>query len=376
MIPFSKTSITEIELNNVLDCIKNGKICGDGKYTKLVNEWFKNKINRDILLTTSGTSALEMAAILAEFKEDDEIILPSFTFTSTANSFALRGAKPIFVDVDARTMNIDVNLIESKITENTKAIIPVDYAGVMCDIDKILEIAKKYNLIVIEDAAQAVGSKYKGIPSGTMVDYGCYSFHETKNYIMGEGGAIIVKDPEKYLEAEIIREKGTNRSQFMKGMVDKYTWHNIGSSYLPSDILAALLYGQLQRFDEIMKKRMNIWKKYHSFLKSYEKDDKLIRPYIPQYCEHNAHLYYIILPTSEGRDMLINEFKNNGITAPFHYIPLHLSFVGKRYGYKEGDLPITESFASRLIRLPLYPDMTKEEVKDVCKILKKYFGGK
>lgn len=374
MIPFNKPSITEKEIDNMMDCLKNSKICGDGNYTKLVNKWFKDKIDAEFLLTTSGTASLEMAALLCDLKPGDEVIVPSYTFVSTVNAFALRGAIPVFVDIDPRTMNIDADKIEEKITERTKAIFPIDYAGVVCEMDKIMEIAKKYNLIVVEDAAQAVGSYYKGKPAGTQADYGCYSFHETKNYVMGEGGGIVVKAHDDYLNAEIIREKGTNRSQFMKGYVDKYTWHAIGSSYLPSDILAALLYGQLERFDEIMNKRMRIWNKYHEFLKVYEEQGKVVRPYIPEYCQHNAHMYYMILPTAEKRDEMIQYLKDNEIMAPFHYIPLHLSPVGEKYGYKKGDLPCTEEYASRLIRLPLYADMKDEEVEKVCKVLKKKFG--
>lgn len=374
MIPFNKPSITEKEIDNMMDCLKNSKICGDGTYTKLVNKWFEDKIDAKFLLTTSGTASLEMAALLCNLKPGDEVIVPSYTFVSTVNAFALRGAIPVFVDIDPRTMNIDANKIEEKITERTKAIFPIDYAGVVCDMDKIMEIAKKYNLIVVEDAAQAVGSYYKGKPAGTQADYGCYSFHETKNYVMGEGGGIVVKSHDDYLNAEIIREKGTNRSQFMKGYVDKYTWHAIGSSYLPSDILAALLYGQLERFDEIMDKRMRVWNKYHEFLKVYEEQGKVIRPYIPEYCQHNAHMYYMILPTAEERDEMIQYLKENGIMAPFHYIPLHLSPVGEKYGYKKGDLPYTEEYAARLIRLPLYADMKDEEIEEVCKVLKKKFG--
>lgn len=371
MIPFNKASITKKELENIRDCLQNSKICGDGKYTKLVNQWFKEKIDADLLLTTSGTSALEMGALLADLKEGDEVIVPSYTFVSTANAFILRGAKPVFVDIDPKTMNIDANKIEEKITDKTKAIFPIDYAGVVCDMDKINELARKYHLVVVEDAAQAVGSYYKGKPAGTLSDYGCYSFHETKNYVMGEGGAIIVKDPEKFLQAEIIREKGTNRSQFMRGFVDKYTWHSLGSSYLPSDINAALLYGQLERFDEIMEKRMAIWNYYFENTKDLEIQGKLVRPFIPEECEHNAHMFYLILPTEQIRNDLIDTFRKNGIMAPFHYVPLHLSPMGEKYGYKKGDLPLTEEYAARLIRLPLYADMEKEEVEEVCKVLRK-----
>ena len=374
MISFNKVSITKKELENIKDCLEGGRICGDCKYTKKVNEWFNEKIHSNFLLTHSGTASLEMAALLCNLKEGDEVITPSYTFVSTVNAFALRGAVPVFVDIDPKTLNIDANKIEEKITDKTKAIFCVHYAGVVCDMDKINEIAKKYHLYVVEDAAQAVGSTYKGIPAGTMSDFGCYSFHETKNYVMGEGGGLVVKDEDNFLRAEIIREKGTNRSQFMRGFVDKYTWHDIGSSYLPSDILAALLYGQLERFDEIMEKRMHVWNTYHSFLEKYEQNGTVIRPFIPEECSHNAHMYYMILNSEEERNEMISYLRENGISAPFHYIPLHLSPMGQKYGYKEGDLPITEKYASRLIRLPLYADMTEEETEEVCKALKKKWG--
>lgn len=364
-IPFNKASITDKEISYVEDCMK-GKICGDGKYTKKVNEWFKDKINRDVLLTTSGTASLEMAALLCNLKAGDEVIVPSYTFVSTVNAFALRGAIPVFVDVDPKTMNIDVDKIEEKITDKTKAIFVVDYAGVIPDMDKVNAIAKKHKLIVVEDAAQAVGSTYKNKPAGTLANYGCYSFHETKNYVMGEGGAFIASSEDDFLKAEIIREKGTNRSQFIKGFVDKYTWNDIGSSYLPSDILASILYGQLERFDEIMEKRMNIWNKYNDFFEKYEKSGRVIRQYIPEECTHNAHMFYLILPTPEDRDGLIAHLKSKEISAPFHYIPLHTSPVGEKYGYKKGDLPNTEEYSARLIRLPLYADMTEKEVEEVC----------
>ena len=375
MIRFDKASITEVEKNYVLDSLNN-RICGDNKYTKKVNEWFKNRINADILLTTSCTASLEMAAILCDLKEGDEVIAPSYTFPSTVNAFALRGAIPVFVEIDPKTMNIDVDKIEEKITNKTKAIFVVDYAGVIPDMDKINKIAKKHKLLVVEDAAQSVGSTYKNKPAGTLADFGCYSFHETKNYVMGEGGAFLAKNPDNFLKAEIIREKGTNRSQFMKGFVDKYTWNEIGSSYLPSDILAALLYGQLERFDIIMEKWMNIWNTYDSFFKKLEKKANIIRPYIPKECSHNAHMYYLILENEEERDNLISYLKGKEITAPFHYVPLHLAPAGNRFGYKKGDLPITEEYASRIIRLPLYADMTKEEVDTVCNEVSNYFNMK
>lgn len=371
MIPFTKTSITDVEKNFIMEALTENKICGDGGFTKKCNEWFKENCKIDnFLLTTSGTHSLELAALLAELKEGDEVLVPSYTFVSTADAILLRGATPIFVDIDKRTFNMDVNKIEEKITPKTKAIFPVHYAGVACDMDKILEIAKKHNLIVVEDAAQGVLAYYKDKPLGTIGDYGCYSFHETKNYVMGEGGAIIVKDDEKFAEAEIIREKGTNRSQFIRGDVDKYTWYKVGSSYLPSDILAALLYGQLIRANEIMDKRMKIWNTYNENLEELEKKGNLIRPYIPEYAKHNAHMYYIVLPTEEIRNNLLDKLKKNGIAATFHYIPLHTSPMGIKLGYKEGDLPVTEEYAGRLLRLPLYADMTEEENEFICNTIK------
>lgn len=374
MIPFTKVSITEIEKKNMEEALENNKICGDGKFTKKCNQWFKENCNIDnFLLTTSGTHSLELAALLAELKEGDEVLVPSYTFVSTADAILLRGAKPVFVDIDKRTFNMDANLIEEKITDKTKAIFPVHYAGIACDMDKIMEIAKKHNLIVIEDAAQGVLAYYKDQPLGTIGDYGCYSFHETKNYVMGEGGAIIVKDDNKFEEAEIVREKGTNRSQFIRGNVDKYTWHKVGSSYLPSDILAALLYGQLTRADEIMEKRMKVWNYYNENLAVLEEEGKLIRPFIPEYARHNAHMYYIVLPTEKIRNELMDYLKKNEIAATFHYIPLHTSPMGITLGCKEGDLPVTEEYAGRLLRLPLYADMTEEENEKVVEKIKKFF---
>ena len=375
-IPFNKASITDVEKNYVLDCLSNGGICGDNKYTKLVEKKFEDMFNLRDLLITSCSHALDMTAILADFGKDDEIIVPSYTFVSTANAFVLRGAKPVFVDIDSRTMNIDPNKIEEKITPKTKAIYVVHYAGVACDMDPIMEIAKKHNLKVIEDAAQAIGSYYKGKLLGTIGDYGTYSFHETKNIVMGEGGVLIIKDDKKFEEAEMLREKGTNRKQFFKGFVDKYSWQIPGTSYLPSDILAAVLCGQLDRFDEIQNKRIGIWNKYNDTLKKYEKEGIIQLPYIPEYATNNAHMYYIIMPSEEVRSEFINYMKQDDIATPFHYIPLHLSTVGKKMGYKEGDLPVTEEYANRLVRLPLYADMTNEEVDKVILKLNKFFDKK
>ena len=371
MIPFTKTSITKLEKEYIEQALESNKICGDGSFTKKCTKWFEENNNiRNLLLTTSCTHSLELASLLADLKPGDEVLLPSYTFVSTADAVLLRGAKPVFVDIDKRTFNMDANLIEEKITSKTKAIYPVHYAGVSCDMDRILEIAKKYNLIVVEDAAQGVLAYYKDKPLGTIGDYGCFSFHETKNYVMGEGGAIIVKDDEKFKKAEIIREKGTNRSQFIRGDVDKYTWHEVGSSYLPSDILAALLYGQLERADEIMEKRMRVWNYYNANLEELEKQGKLVRPYIPSYSKHNAHMFYIVLPTEKTRNNLMTKLKEKGISATFHYIPLHTSPMGQRLGCKKGELPVTEEYAGRLLRLPLYAYMKQEEMEFVCKSIK------
>ena len=375
MIPFTKTSITEVEKRFIKEALESNKICGDGKFTQKCTEWFKEKCNiNNILLTTSCTHSLELAAILANLKPGDEVLVPSYTFVSTADAILLRGAKPVFIDIDKKTFNMDPECIEKNITEKTKAIFPVHYAGVACDMDKIMEIAKKHNLIVVEDAAQGVLAYYKDKLLGTIGDYGCYSFHETKNYVMGEGGAIIVKDNDKFKMAEIIREKGTNRSQFIRGQVDKYTWHEVGSSYLPSDILAALLFGQLNRANEIMQKRMKVWNYYNENLKELEENEKLVRPFIPDYAKHNAHMYYIVLPTEKIRNDLMEKLKEKGISATFHYIPLHTSPLGKKIGCKKGDLPITEEYAGRLLRLPLFADMKEEDIKYVVDNIKKYLG--
>lgn len=371
MIPFNKPSITKLEEETVLDCLRTGQLSGDHKYTKLCEEELKNKFGMRAVLTTSGSSSLDISAILCNLTNNDEVILPSYTFVSTANSFALRGAKIVFADVDSKTMNISPDDIENKITNNTKAICAVHYAGVSCNMKKLQEIAQKYNLKLVEDAAQAIGSYYNGIPLGTIGDMGCFSFHETKNIVMGEGGALVVKDDNLFDMAEIIREKGTNRKQFFKGFVDKYTWQTYGSSYLPSDILSALLYAQLVRFDEIQQKRINIWNRYYDELAETEKSGNLIRPYIPDYATNNAHMFYCFLENENVRSKLIDELKKQEIIAPFHYIPLHLSPVGKNLGYKEGDLPVTEEYSRRLIRLPLYADMTEEEQERVIKCLKK-----
>ena len=373
MIPFNKASITDLEVKYVTDALLNGKSSGDGRYTMKVYEEFKNRFGIErMLLTTSGTTALEMASILADIKPGEDVIVPSFTFSSTANSFMLRGANPIFCDIRRDTMNIDETLVESLITPKTKAIYTVDYAGIPCDMDPINEIAKKHGLIVIEDAAQAVGSKYKGRYAGTLSEFGCYSFHETKNYVMGEGGGIVINDPSYMDRAEIIREKGTNRRQVLNGLVDKYTWHDIGSSFLPSDVLAAIMYGQMQRYDEIMEKRMFVWNSYAEELKDLEKEGKLVLPVLPDYVEHNAHMFNIILPTAKIRSDLVYKLKEKDVYAYICYVPLHSSPVGIKLGYKPETCPVTEDYGERVLRLPLYADMTKDDVAKVIELIHEF----
>ncbi len=376
MIPFNKPSIGKKEEKYVIDSLRTQKICGDNKYTKLVNEKFKEMFNLRGLVVTSCSTALDMSAILSKFKEGDEVICPSFTFVSTADAFVLRGATPVFAEIDPKTMNIDPDKIEELITPKTKGIYVVHYAGVACDMDKIMAIAKKHKLIVVEDAAQAVGSYYKGKLLGTIGDYGCYSFHETKNIVMGEGGLLIVKDDDTFELAEMIREKGTNRKQFLNGFVDKYTWKVPGSSFLPSDVLSAILYAQLERFDEIQNKRLKVWNRYYKSFKKYEKNGLVQLQYIPEYATNNAHMFFMILRTNEERDQFIKFMKQYEISTPFHYVPLHLSDVGASFGYKKGDLPLTEEYSSRLVRLPLYADMTSKEVSLVIEKVKEYFDSK
>lgn len=374
MIFFSKPSITALEKEYILDAIENNRISGDGKYTKLVYEQFSKRFHiKNMLLTTSGTAALEMSSILINLKPGDEVILPSFTFASTANAFILRGAKPIFCDIRSDTMNMDERLIEELITDDTKAICTIDYAGVPSEMTMINYIAKKHNLFVIEDAAQAVGSYYDGRPAGTLADFGCFSFHDTKNYSMGEGGALICNREEYQERAENIREKGTNRSKLLKGLIDKYTWIDIGSSFLPSDILAAILCAQMERFDEIMEKRMNIWNTYQELLIPLEDQEFLRRPIIPGNIRHNAHMYNIILPNDKIRTKLINYLREKEIYAYICYVPLHTSLMGKKLGYKASMCPVTEDYGERVLRLPLYPEMTKNDAQYVVSMITQFF---
>ena len=377
MINFNVPPFTGKEMEYMRECVENQKICGDGGYTRKCNEWFEEKTGTEkCLLTTSCTHALELAALLADIKPGDEVILPSFTFVSTADAFVLRGAVPVFVDIRPDTMNIDENLIEAAITEKTRAIAPVHYAGVSCEMDKIMELAEKYNLVVIEDAAQGVMSTYKGKPLGTIGDYGCYSFHETKNYSMGEGGALLIQDPDKIEDAEIIREKGTNRSKFYRGQIDKYTWVNYGSSYLPSDMNAAYLYAQLELAEEINNKRLACWDRYYENLKPLAEESRIELPVIPEGCVHNAHMFYIKSADLEERTALIDYLKERQVHSVFHYIPLHSAPAGLKFGRFHGEDKYTTKESERLLRLPMYYELTLEQVDYICEQVKSFYQGK
>ena len=374
MINFNEPIYVENGMTYIRKAIENKKICGDGEYTKKCNAWMEEKTgSKKVMLTTSCTHATELAAILADIKEGDEVIMPSYTFVSTADAFVLRGAKAVFVDIRPDTMNIDENLIEDAITDRTRAIVPVHYAGVSCEMDKIMEIAKKHNLYVIEDAAQGIMAEYKGQALGTIGDYGCYSFHETKNYSMGEGGALLIRDEENIEKAEIVREKGTNRSKFFRGQIDKYTWVEAGSSYLPSELNAAYLYAQLEIADEINDRRRNIWQQYQDGLLNLEEAGHIELPYIPDHCKHNAHMFYIKAKDLQERTQLIDYLKSKGIQAVFHYIPLHTAPAGQKYGRFHGEDKYTTKESERLVRLPLYYSLKDEDVAHVIKEVNNFY---
>ncbi len=374
MIPFCRPSVTELEKNYMFEAAQ-GKLCGDGPYTAKATELFRERQGlSNALLTSSGTHALELAALLCDLQPGDEVILPSFTFSSTANAFLLRGAKLVFCEINPRTMNMDPECAASLVTPRTKVLAPIDYAGVPCDIDAFRAIADKAGAVIVQDAAQGVGSRYKGRGCGVDADFACYSFHETKNYVMGEGGAITFKREKDLHTAEIVREKGTDRSKFYRGEVDKYSWQRSGSSYLPSDILAALLYGQLQRFDEIMDSRMHVWNTYHTCFETLEKDGLFARPFIPEYAEHNAHCYFLILPSGEDRNRMLDYLRAQGVGAVFHYIPLHSAPCGIAQGYRAEDLPLTEEYAARLLRLPLFSNMAEEDLAHIVNAVASFFG--
>lgn len=377
MIPFNIPTITGNEIPYIEKVLKTQKLSGGGLFTRKCEEWFERKFNcKKVLLVPSCTHALEMAAMLIDIKEGDEVIMPSYTFVSTANAFVMRGAKIVFVDIRPDTMNIDENRIESAITEKTKAIVVVHYAGISCEMDSIMEIANQYNLYVIEDAAQGVMSTYKGKALGTIGHIGCYSFHETKNYTCGEGGAILINGPTMIERAEIIREKGTDRSKFFRGQVDKYTWVDIGSSYLLNDISAAFLYAQLEKAEEINKDRLTTWNLYYENLKDLQEQGYIELPYVPKECKHNGHLFYIKTKCLEERTKLIEYLKDKGIMAVFHYIPLHSSKAGVQYGRFHGEDLYTTSHSEKLLRLPLYYKMSPEHVNYICNTIKTFYDTK
>lgn len=368
MIDFNVPPYLGTEMKYVEEAVaRNHKICGDGPFTHRCNEWLEKKTGTaKALLTTSCTHATELAALLSDIKEGDEVIMPSYTFVSTADAFVLRGAVPVFVDIRPDTMNLDETKIEAAVTERTRAIAPVHYAGVSCEMDKIMEVAGKYGLTVIEDAAQGILSTYKGKALGTIGDYGCFSFHETKNYSMGEGGALLIRDERNVERAEIIREKGTNRAKFFRGQIDKYTWVDAGSSYLPGDMNAAYLMAQFDRADEVFEDRMRSWNLYEELLRPLADCGKIELPYIPDYCTHNAHMFYVKARDLRERTELIRYLKENDIQSVFHYIPLHSAPAGERFGRFHGEDVYTTKESERLARLPMYYGLKEEQVRYIA----------
>lgn len=374
MIDFNEPPFVGTEFDYVRQAVDNKKICGDGPFTKRCHTWIEETAGcQKALLTTSGTAALEMAALLCGIEEGDEVILPSYTFSSTATAFVLAGARLVFVDIRPDTMNIDESKIEAAITDRTKVIVPVHYAGVGCDIERIMAIAQKYGLKVVEDAAQAIMSFYRGKALGTFGDFGCFSFHETKNYSMGEGGALLINNSAYNDQAEILREKGTNRARFFRGQVDKYTWVDYGSSYLPSDMNAAYLWAQLEQADRINDSRLEAWYRYHGALAKYEEEGILSLPVIPDECTHNAHMFYVKLADLDERTAFIQHLKDNGVQATFHYVPLHSSPAGRKYGAFSGADEFTTQESERLVRLPLYYGLRREDQDTVVHAVETFF---
>lgn len=374
MIPFNIPPYTEKELEYVKMAIESHKICGDGQFTKKCSQWLENRFSaQKVLLTTSGTTALDMAALLCDIQPGEEVILPSFTFSSTATAFVLAGAKLVFVDIRPDTMNIDESKIEAAITEKTRVIVPVHYAGVPCEMDTIMAIARKHQLKVVEDAAQGVMSTYKGRPLGTIGDFGCFSFHETKNYSMGEGGALLINDPAYNERAEIMREKGTNRSRFLRGQVDKYTWVDFGDSYLPSDINAAYLWPQLEAADVINNNRLATWNTYYEALYPLQESGRIQLPTIPDGCVHNAHMFYLKCRDLEERTNFIQFLKEEGVQAVFHYVPLHSAPAGLKFGRFHGEDRYTTGESDRLVRLPMYYGMDPADRDMVISVVKKFY---
>ena len=369
-VPFNMPSFSSDVIKHIQDAISSGKISGDGNFTKKCSELLKDNLKVErALITTSCTHALEMASILLDIEDGDEIIAPSYTFVSTVNSFVIRGAKPIFIDIKMDTLNMDENSIESLITKKTKAIIPVHYAGVGCEMDKILDLSRKYNIPIVEDNAHGLFAKYKDKYLGTFGTFATQSFHETKNYSCGEGGALLINDKKYINRAEIIREKGTNRKMFLDGLVDKYSWEDIGSSYLPSDILAAVLYSQLKCREEIHTKRKIIYDYYYHHLVDWAHDNQVLLPKVPEYCEQSYHMFYMVMPTIKKRNSLLNLLNGAGIKSIFHYVPLHTSKMGLKFGNKKGDLPVTEKVSDCLIRLPFFNDISESQLKYVVEII-------
>ncbi|MGI9275623.1 MAG: dTDP-4-amino-4,6-dideoxygalactose transaminase [Endozoicomonas sp.] len=369
-IAFNRPCITGKETEYLARVLSSQRLAGDGEFTRRCHQWLEQSTGcSKALLTHSCTAALEMAALLLDIKSGDEVIMPSYTFVSTANAFVLRGAVPVFVDIRPDTLNLDETLIEAAITPRTRAIVPVHYAGVACAMDSIMAIARKHGLSVVEDAAQGAMARYKGQALGSIGDMGTYSFHETKNLISGEGGSLLVNDPELSVRAEIIREKGTDRSRFFRGEVDKYTWQEVGSSFLPGELIAACLWAQLDEAERITDARLEIWKNYHEMLIPLEESGILRRPIVPNECQHNAHLYYVLLSPGLDRHYVLQEFRQKNISSVFHYVPLHSSPAGKRYGKQNGELPVTMDISARLIRLPLWPGMSLHQQQSVIGVL-------
>ena len=374
-IPFNKPYMTGNEFSYISEAVCNAMLAGNGPFTKLCQQWLKKyKKTNTALLTHSCTGALEMAAILLDIRPGDEVIMPSYTFVSTANAFVLRGGIPVFVDIRPDTLNIDENLIEAAISPRTKAIVPVHYGGVACEMDMIMNISRQHNLMVIEDAAQSIMSGYNGKPLGSIGHLACLSFHETKNIISGQGGALLINDASLVDRAEIIRENGTNHTQFSQGQVDKYTWCDVGSNYLPGEMVAAFLWAQMEDAQNITRQRLDIWDRYHTMLAKLESEGHIKRPFMPENCEHNAHMYYIILSAEIDRKYVLDEFHRNKIVSVFHYVPLHSSPAGKRYGKIHGEMVNTDSLSSRIIRLPLWVGLSKIEQEKVVNVLSRALG--
>ena len=375
-IPFNRPYATGKELVYIAEAQRNDHLSGDGSFTRRCHQWIERQTGCvKALLTHSCTSALDMAALLLNIKSGDEIIMPSYTFVSTANAFVLRGAVPVFVDIREDTLNIDERLIEAAITPRTRAIVPVHYAGVSCEMDAIVAIARRHDLRIVEDAAQAIMSGYKGRAPGAIGDLGSFSFHETKNIMSGEGGSLLVNDPGLVLRAEVIREKGTDRGRFFRGEVDKYTWQDIGSSFLPSEIIAAFLWAQIEEAERITRERLAMWGRYHDMLAPLERQGLLRRPVVPGDCQHNGHMYYILLQSPTWRQKVLAGLKENGIHAVFHYVPLHSSPAGERYGRAHGDLSLTTSLSQRLVRLPMWLGLSEGQQLRICEVLTAILGG-